>query len=140
MYFACLSRISHNRALSWWDIPEISKQDSDKFRRSNKHNKNINCMFYSENWPFLVLKYFDWSLWRDGGTSQDTKMLTSSLTRVWKVAKLFSYTVITQINGSEAKSNDFIWFKKKLSPTIANGTKPTGLTQTAVRSFCNRQG
>ena len=47
------SRISHHRAQWWWDITEISKQDSDKFRRSYKHNKNINCVLCSTNWPFF---------------------------------------------------------------------------------------
>ena len=31
--------MSHHRAPCSWDIPEISKQDSEKFRRSYKLNK-----------------------------------------------------------------------------------------------------
>ena len=39
MCFVCFSRMSHHHALRWWDIPGISKQDSDKFRKSYKYNK-----------------------------------------------------------------------------------------------------
>ena len=56
MYFVCFSRMSHHRAQWWWDIPEISKQDSEKFRRSYKLNKNINYMLYLTNWPLFGVK------------------------------------------------------------------------------------
>ena len=39
MYFVYFSRMSHHHTPLWWDIPEISKQDSEKFRRSYKLNK-----------------------------------------------------------------------------------------------------
>ena len=38
------------------NIPEISKQDSEKFRRSYKLNKNINYMLYLTNWPLFGVK------------------------------------------------------------------------------------
>ena len=53
LYFVCFSRMYHHRAPGWWDIPEISKQDSEKFRRSYKINKNINYMLFLNNWHFL---------------------------------------------------------------------------------------
>ena len=63
------SRRSRHRASWWWDIPEISKQDSKKLKRSYKLNKNINYMLYHPIGPFLVLSLSYWSSWRDGGTS-----------------------------------------------------------------------
>ena len=56
MYFVCFSKISHHRAPWWWDIPEISKQDSKKFRRSYKLNKNINYILYLTNWHYFGVK------------------------------------------------------------------------------------